>query len=495
MSKRILAVIGIGLGVVVLGMIWSIVNTALATIQKDLSATVLELQWMMNCFGIFLCIPLLTMGKLGDAYGRRKLFLYGLIGALAASTIAGFSTQVTTLIGCMGLFGLAGSIILPLSQALLVHQFPEAEKGKAVALWSTFASLSLACGPLVGGVILNWLGWRWIYWINVPVVLFTIPLVFFFVKNEKEHHKPHCDWAGVGLLALVVGSLIIGIMQGPTWGWASYPILALFVLCLLSLLLFIILERKTTTPLFRPDLFSHRSFLFSSIPNGCTIGFIWTVFFIIPLYLQNIQQLTPLTTSIILLLITLPVAFLSVPISKLYRKIGAKPLIVTGLFFFIIAFLLQSLFTPSFWTIGLGCLAVGLGWVLAWGPSISCALSSIPHKLAGVASGMFTTLQELGAIISLAIAGALFRSTNAQVLAPDLSHIHSALSSNSPDQIQSLLTNPSAVEAQLGPNSPIIPVLREAFLAGYQNTFWFLFAVGLFAILITCFLPKQSKVK
>lgn len=127
-SNKALAVAGIGLGVIVLGMIWSLVNTALASIQKDLFASVLQLQWMMNCFGIFLCVPLLTMGKLGDAYGRKKLFLCGLVIALLASVVGGFATRIEFLIACMGLFGLAGSMILPLSQALLVHQFPEHQK-------------------------------------------------------------------------------------------------------------------------------------------------------------------------------------------------------------------------------------------------------------------------------------------------------------------------------------------------------------------------------
>ncbi|MBI3258372.1 MAG: MFS transporter [Ignavibacteriae bacterium] len=143
-SRQIWAVTGIGLGVAILAMVWSIANTALSSIQKDLSASVLQLQWMMNCFGILLCVPLLTMGKLGDAYGRKRLFLWGLIGALVSSVIAGFANHIGVLIACMGLFGLSGSAILPLSQALLVHQFPESQKEKAVGLWSIFASMSIA---------------------------------------------------------------------------------------------------------------------------------------------------------------------------------------------------------------------------------------------------------------------------------------------------------------------------------------------------------------
>ncbi len=496
-SKRTLGVVGIGLGVMVLGMLWSIVNTALASIQKDLSASVLQLQWMMTAFGICLCVPLLSMGKLGDAYGRKKLFLCGLAGAFVASLVAGFATHVGLLIGCMGLFGLSGSIILPLSQALLVHQFPENQKEKAVGLWSIFASLSLAGGPLVGGILLNVLGWRWVFWINVPVILFTIVLVFRAVRKEKKLDKPRCDWVSVGLLALVVVSLVLAIMQGPNWGWGSFSIIGLFLVALAALSIFIRIEKKTKVPLFRPDLFAQPSFLCSAIPNACMIGFIWVVFFLIPLYLQNMLGYSALHVGVLLLLVTIPVATLSVPITRLYKKWGAKPLLFAGFSLLALSSLMQvfCIESGSIGLVGLGCLGIGLGWVAIWGPSISCALSSIPHRQAGIASGMFTTLQEVGAVTSLAIAGALFRSENTALLSSKTHQIRSALQEFSSDQIASLVTNPKAVEASIGKNSLILPWLRMAFLESYQRAFWFLFFLCLFALAISFFLPKIGRKK
>lgn len=492
-SKKAFAVAGIGLGVIVLGMIWSLVNTALASIQTDLFASVLQLQWMMNSFGIFICVPLLTMGKLGDAYGRKKIFLCGLATALLASVIGGFATRIEFLIACMGLFGLAGSMILPLSQALLVHQFPEHQKGKAVALWSIFASLSLACGPIVSGLILNWLNWHWIYWINIPLITVAIAVVYFFVDRETEFQKPHCDWIGVGLLALIVGSLVMSIMQGPTWGWASPIIIALFAIWLISLVAFILLERKTKKPLFRPDLFSNRSFLFSAIPNGCTIGFLWVSVFTIPLYLQNVLRFSPLETGFCLLFITLPVFFFSVTVGKWYHKWGAKPLMLIGYALFLVGFLLQAFISPNYWSLGIGCLAIGFGWVLTWGPSISSSLSSIPHHIAGIASGMFTTIQELGAILSLALAGVFFRTAQQNYLQPHIDLIHSTLNSaKSETSLDSLLSNPAAMGQLLGPNAPILPWINNAFVAGYEATFQFLLGSCIVAILLTNLIPKHK---
>ena len=492
--KRGIAVAGIGCGLMVLGMIWSVTNTALATIQKDLSANVLELQWMMNCFGLCICVPLLTMGILGDAYGKKKLFLCGLLGALIASIVAGFSNSIILLIACMGLFGLSGSIILPLSQALLIHQYPERQKGTCCRAVVYFSSLSLASGPVVGGLILNYWGWRWIYWINIPLILLILPIVIYFVKKEEKLEKSHCDWGGVGLLALLICPLVLGIMQGPTWGWNSFAIIGLFALSFVSLCAFIALERKTAKPLFRPDLFSQRSFLLSSIPNALMIGFIWVVVFLIPLYLQNLKGYTPLATGAFLLLITLPVALLSVPVTKLHDKWGAKPLLVLGFCLLAISSLVQSIFisTGSFWIIALACLAIGIGWVLVWESSISCALSSVPHRVAGIASGMFTMIQELGAIVTFAVAGVIFRLVNQKVLMPQQKQIDAALHNFSSEQMDSLLTNHVAVENHWGEGSPILPLLREGFLEGYQSTFWLLVAMSLAAVALSLFLPKKK---
>ena len=493
--KRLFAVFGIGFGVMILAMIWAIANTALASIQKDLGATILQLQWMMNAFGIFLCVPLLTMGKLGDSFGRKKFFLIGLFGTLIASIIAGFSDNVSMLIGCMALYGLSGSIILPLSQALIVHQYPEKQKEKAIALWAVFVSISLAIGPMLGGLIINYLGWRWVYFINIPFICFVIPLVYFFVTKEDKQSKPHCDWAGVGLLAMIVATLIVPIMQGPAWGWDSFGILSLFTICALSIVLFIKLESKSATPLFRPDLFLKRAFLCSAIANGCTIGFIWVAFFMIPLYLQNMRNFTPLEAGTTMILATLPVALLSVQVGKLYTRFGPRPLLLSGFTLFVVASLLQATLIdgPEFWPIAVATICLGFGWVLAWGPSISSALSSLPHNLAGTASGMFTTLQELGAVLSLAIAGVIFRMTRQSSLEPHMGQINQALHNFTPDRADAFLSDPSSLQTIVEPTSPIVPWVREAFLSAYHNAFWFVLALSLLALLMTLLLPTKKK--
>lgn len=489
--SRGLAVASIGCGMVILGMVWSIVNTALASIQKEFSADVAQLQWVMNSFGIGMCVFLLTMGKLGDAYGRKLLFVFGLCGALCASLIAGFSQQIEMVIVSMGLFGLSGSIILPLSQALLVHQFPEEQKETPVGLWSMFASLSLACGPLVGGLILNYWGWRWIFWINIPFILLNFPFFLYFVKNETDHNKPKCNWTGVIFLALIICSFVLAIMQGPLWGWTSDKIIGLFVFFLVALCVFIFLERHSKYPLFDSQLFLKRSFIFSAIPNAFMVGFVWVVFFLIPLYMQNLLGFTALHAGLLLLAVTIPVISLSFPVSRLYRTVGPKRLIFTGFLILGIAALSQAVLVTKLSIIwmGVSCIAIGLGWVMIWGPSISCALMSLPHSYAGIASGMFATLQELGAVLSLSLAGVVFRTVHTNIMQPQLETIQKAVPSLSHEQLDSLLDNPIALKEMVG-NQPFLSSVRDAFLQGYEGGFWFLFCVAIFSMIVCLLIPK-----
>jgi len=135
----------------------------------------------------------------------------------------------------------------------------------------------------------------------------------------------HCDWGGVGLLAVVIGATITAIMQGPNWGWTSLPELGLFAIAAAGLCRFVAVEKKSKEPLFRPDLFSNPNFLFSSICNSCLIGFIWSVFFFVPIYLQNERGISSLQTGMTMLLITLPVAIFSVSVNRLYEKWSASP--------------------------------------------------------------------------------------------------------------------------------------------------------------------------
>lgn len=483
--QRIFAVLGILLGMGSLSASWSSINMSLSSIQGDLNATVLDLQWMMNLYGITICAALLVVGKLGDAYGRKFFYLLGLAGLSIACLIAAFAQTILIVILCMGLFGLSAASVLSLSQALVVHHFPENQKSKAIALWATVTSISSSLGPMLAGVMLQYFGWRSIFFMNVPLVCISIVLVALFVNKERTYSR-YCDWAGVILVSLIVTGAACGIMQGPYWGWSSFKIVTIFLLTFLFIIGFVIYEKKSKEPLFHPKLFANPNFLFSSICNGCLIGFVWAVFFFFPLYLQNQLEFSALESGAIMLLLTLPVATLSLLVGKLYEKVGAKILLVSGYLILAVA-----VFYQSFLTIYGSCLLIGCGWVLTWGPSASEALSSLPHKMAGMASGMFMTLQEIGGVIGLAISGVVFRMGMESFILPRKKFLEVDI----PEHFDSYISDPLAAKKILEKNSCLLNLIHQGFDAGYNQMLLFLTFFMLLALIVALFIPKKTRVK
>jgi len=406
--QRRLAIIGIALPTMAVGMNFSIVNMAMPTLQKQFDASISELQWLLNAFGIFLSVLMVTMGKLADKHGRRRLYLIGTVFACGASLISGLAPKLGWIIVAQAVQGMSGAIIIPISQALLSYLYPEEQRSHAIGIWATIACTSLGLGPIVGGSILEFLGWRWIFLINVPIALLSIyPLLKFVPESKSKHPHAKIDFRGVFLLMLTIGSLVVTIMQAPEWGLKVLWTGALF---LLSLILFILSEKKSESPIIRPDFFFQRTFLFSTLANFFIVFFVWGDFFLLPYYLQNEHAFSPLQTGLLMLLVTAPVVFFSAKVGRIYDKTGPKVLMLSGFILLALSGLIQVFFNSHSIILPLiATFCFGIGWVISWGPSITSAISSVPRDAAGLASAAFTTVQEIGGTMGLTIAGTAFR--------------------------------------------------------------------------------------
>jgi EmrB/QacA subfamily drug resistance transporter len=406
-------ILGVGLGEALIAVNFSIVSTALATIQKEFHASLLQIQWMLNIFGIFMCVSLVLMGRLADSYGRKKVFMVGLAGSGVASLIAGFAPTASWIIAAQLVQGVAGAILLAVSQALMTHLFPAKQRSIAIGVWAAIAGITLGLGPLLGGAIIDFIGWRWIFFINVPTAIVALGIVGLSIRESKNRKPVQEDVFGTLLLMLTIGSFVLGVIQGPSWGWVSLPSLACCLTFFTALPAFIYVEAHAPFPIIQPQFFLQRAFLLPSLTNFCLIFFMWTLFFFLPLYFQQVKNYSPFQTGVLMLLVTAPVALFSHPVGRWYAKVGPKILIVIGFFLLMASIFLQFFFGPSS-LLPLNITAslfFGFGWVLVWGPSTTAAISSVPREHAGIASGAFTTIQEIGATVGLTITGTVFRSS------------------------------------------------------------------------------------
>ena len=244
----------------------TVVAVALPTIQKEFSMTLVLSHWVMNSYLLVLAGFIAIGGKLGDIFGFRKIFLTGLFVFGVSSIAAGFAQNPAWLISSVIIQGFGAAIMFPTSVALIAHVFPANQRGIAMGIYGSIGTVFLSIGPLIGGYFTSDISWRWIFWINVPIV--TIIIIIFLASWREPVLKPSSkkfDFAGLVTMVSGITLLILAIMQGPDWGWDSAIIISLFIVSALIIILFCITELKVENPLIELDLFRSGTFNVSNL--------------------------------------------------------------------------------------------------------------------------------------------------------------------------------------------------------------------------------------
>ncbi|HLX77284.1 MAG TPA: DHA2 family efflux MFS transporter permease subunit [Acidimicrobiales bacterium] len=389
-----------------------VVTFALPVIRRSLHAGLAGLEWTVNAYTLSFAVLLLTGAALGDRFGRRRMFIFGLVLFTVSSAAAALSPSVGVLIAARAFQGAGGALLIPLSLTLLSASVPADKRNAALGIWGAIGGLAVAVGPLVGGSVVEGLSWHWIFWLNVPLGLVLAPLARVRL-DESFGDGRRLDVVGVALASAGLFGLVFGLVRGGSVGWSSGEVIVGFVAGAILLAAFVAWERVAPAPMLPLGLFAHRGF---SVVNGVALfmsfGMFGSIFFLAQ-FLQTVQHLSPLTAG----LRTLPwtgMPILVAPLAGLFvERVGGRALIATGLALQAIGLAWIAIViapgTPYTEVVPAFVLS-GIGMSLFFVPVASVVLSSVPRSAEGVASGTNNAVRELGGVLGISVLGAVFAS-------------------------------------------------------------------------------------
>ncbi len=390
----------------------TVVNVALPSIQKDLNASLSALEWTINAYTLTFAVLLVTGGRLGDIFGRRRAFMFGVVAFALSSATAGFAPNDTSLVVSRAVQGIGAAFMMPATLSIITNAFPPAERGRAIGTWAGVSALALAMGPVVGGFLTEQVSWRAIFFLNLPVAALAVVVALAAARESRDPTVPRkIDYLGVGTLSLGLAALVLALVEGNAWGWGSARVLGLLLLSVIGIGGFQLAERRVRFPMVEFSFFRSRQFLGT---NG--IAFVVSfamlaMFFFMALYLQNILGYSPLQAGVRFLPST-AVIIVAAPIAgRLTDRIGARLPIAVGLTLVAIALYMQSQITvdTSYGTLLPAFVLMGLGIGLTMSPMSTAAMNSVQEAKAGVASGILSMSRMVGGTFGVAAVGALFQ--------------------------------------------------------------------------------------
>jgi EmrB/QacA subfamily drug resistance transporter len=403
-----LAAVAFGLFMIMLDN--TVVNVALKTLQSSLHLQISELEWVVTGYALTFGAFMLTGGKLADLFGRRLIFVIGLVVFTASSLACGLAGDATILIAARVIQGLGAALMNPATLSIITVTFPPRERGTAIGIWAGVSALALAIGPLVGGLITQHIGWSWIFFINVPVGIVAIVAAFLFIEESRDtSHEQRPDLPGLVTSALGLFALSYALIEANTYGWTSTRILAAFAIAAVSLVAFVLLEMRQRLPMLDLSLFRNKSFSGANSVMLLVGLAMFGVFFYVSLYVQQVLGYTPTQAGAAFLPWTLLIIALAPQAGRLSDRIGPRPLVTGGMVVLTGSLILFSRMgtDESFWGLLPAMVLGGIGMAAAMAPVTAAAMSSVPRDKAGVGSAVLNSMRQVGGSLGIAIMGAI----------------------------------------------------------------------------------------
>jgi EmrB/QacA subfamily drug resistance transporter len=388
----------------------TVVALALPAIRHDVDASSEGLQWVMNGYLLTIAVLVVTAGRLGDMFGRKRVFLAGMVLFAAGSVVSGAAGDQVELIVGRVLQGAGAAPMLSLSLALVCNVFPADEQPRALGIWAAVSAVALAIGPLAGGLLIE-IDWRVIFWMNLPVSLVGIAITLAAAPESTDPAAgERIDWTGLALLSVGLTAVVLALVQARAWGAAA--IAALAIGGVLSLLAFWRVEHRVREPIVEFALFRNGPYFGASAAAFALVGSYWAVMFFQPQYLQDVRGHSPILSGLMILPVTVPMVFVSPFSGRLIGRFGARRLMTVGMLCGLLGLLVLTRITADspYGLLLAGYLLFGVALGLVYAPMSTAAMAAMPRDKAGIASGVLAMDRVLAGAVALAATGAAFHA-------------------------------------------------------------------------------------
>jgi EmrB/QacA subfamily drug resistance transporter len=436
------------------------VNVALPSIQEDFDASLSSLEWTVNAYTLTFAVLLVTGGRLGDIFGRRRMFLFGVVVFALASATIGFAPSAGWLVASRALQGVGAAFMMPGTLSIISNAFPPQERGKAIGTWAGVSAIALAIGPVVGGWLTEQVSWRAIFFINLPVAVGAVAVTLFAARESRDETVGRgVDLPGIAAMTTALTALVFALVEGNAWGWGSPEILGLLALSAAAAVAFVVIERRAAAPVVDFEALRSKQFLGANIVAFLISFGMLAMFFFLALYMQNIIDYSPLEAGIRFLPATVVIIAAGPVAGRLADRYGPRPLMVGGLLITALSLAWQSRIevdTSYGFLIGAFVL-MGLGMGLVMSPMSMAAMNAVDRSKAGVASGTLSMFRMIGGTFGVAALGALVAAIGRH----DLEQSLPALSSGARDALVDGLGSGAGLESA---PPQVVAAAQEAFV-------------------------------
>jgi len=454
-----------------------IVNVALPSIQAGFGVGEDGLQWVVTAYSLGMAVAIMTAATLADLHGRRRWFLIGIVVFTVASFVCGIAPSLEILNIARGVQGVAAATVNVTSLALLSAAFPEPkQKAHAIGIWTAIANIGAATGPTLGGVLVEHLGWRSIFLVNLPVGILVIFLTLRYVMESRDERPRQLDLPGQVLFMVAVGALAYALIEGPRSGWGSPLILGLFAVAVIGGFLFVRTERRSADPMMDLTLFRNREYALAIGTMFVAFFAVYGMLLLMTQYLQNVQAYSAERTGLMILPMSLLIMFLSPRVGRLVGHFGPRPLILIGLCGLIVGLLtLVAGGRGGGALVLVGFAVCGAGAALCITPITTLAMTSVPPQRAGMASGIMSAQRAIGSSVGFAVLGSVLAAWLSATLNPDLAPVVP-----DPQERRAVVAaivssaNPRAHVAEITPRGPVVhpdPAMRARITAAADQDF------------------------